>query len=143
GLCRAGSLVAAARFHGTGRVVVPRAAVAGTRDGARAPTVRTAWPATAGRQRGVASSAHELAARFAARDARISLRDQPRRGDRQSASIRLLGDRIVGESMPACHDLDNGVTAVRMLHDVPSWQAAPDAAGDKIVPITRARRTLH
>jgi len=63
--------------------------------------------------------------------------------DRQSASVRLLGDRIVGESMPACHDPDNGVTAVRMLHDLPSWQAAPDAAGDKIVAITRARRTLH
>jgi len=64
--------------------------------------------------------------------------------DRQSASIRLLGDRIVGESMPARHDLGNGaaVPAVPVLHGVPPMQTAPDA-GDKVVPITRARRTLH
>lgn len=62
--------------------------------------------------------------------------------DRQSATINLLGDRIVGESMPARDDRDAAAPTVRMLHDVPSMQAAPDADG-KVVPITRARRTLH
>ena len=63
--------------------------------------------------------------------------------DRQPASIRLLGDRIVGESMPARHDPgpDAAVPAIRMLHDMPPRQTTPDAG--KVVPITRARRTLH
>lgn len=62
--------------------------------------------------------------------------------DRRPATITLLGDRIVGESMPARDDRDAVVPTVRMLHDVPPMQAAPDADG-KVVPITRARRTLH
>jgi hypothetical protein len=64
--------------------------------------------------------------------------------DRQPASVRLLGDRIVGESISARHDPDNdaAVPPIRVLHGVPPMQTAPDA-GNKVVPITRARRTLH
>lgn len=64
--------------------------------------------------------------------------------DRQPASIRLLGDRIVGESMPARDDLgyDTAAPAVRVLHSAPPMQTAPDGS-NKVVPITRARRTLH
>lgn len=62
--------------------------------------------------------------------------------DRQPAIITLLGDRIVGESMPARDDHDAMAPAIRILHDVPPMRTAPGAGG-KIVPITRARRTLH
>lgn len=62
--------------------------------------------------------------------------------DRRPASITLLGDRIVGESMPTRDNHDAAAPVVRVLHDVPSMQAAPDA-DSKVVPITRARRTLH
>jgi hypothetical protein len=63
--------------------------------------------------------------------------------DRQSASVRLLGDRIVGERMPAHAGPETAAVPVPVAHDAPPpAQAAPDA-GNKIVPITRARRTLH
>ena len=62
--------------------------------------------------------------------------------DRQPASIRLLGDRIVGESMPAPHHPDAGAHAFRDVSGVPAAWRAPDGDGN-IVPITRARRTLH
>lgn len=62
--------------------------------------------------------------------------------DRQPASIRLLGDRIVGESMPSPHHPDAGAHAFRDVPDVAAAWRAPDGDGN-IVPITRARRTLH
>lgn len=62
--------------------------------------------------------------------------------DRQPASIRLLGDRIVGENMPAPHHPDAGAPAFRNVPGLPVARRAP--GGDtNIVPITRARRTLH
>jgi hypothetical protein len=70
-------------------------------------------------------------------------RFETRRGgdDRQPASVRLLGDRIVGESMPAPHHPDAGAP----FRDVPGLPVARHAPGGdtNIVPITRARRTLH
>ena len=62
--------------------------------------------------------------------------------DRQPASIRLLGDRIMGESMPGPHHPDAEVHAFRDVPDVPAARRAPDGDAN-IVPITRARRTLH
>ena len=62
--------------------------------------------------------------------------------DRQPASIRLLGDRILAESMPAGQDRDAGASAVAALRARPPMQIAP-GAGNKAVPIARARRTLH
>jgi hypothetical protein len=62
--------------------------------------------------------------------------------DRQPASIRLLGDRIVGESMPSPHHPDAGAHAFRDVPDVAAAWRAPDGDGN-IVPITHARRTLH
>jgi len=62
--------------------------------------------------------------------------------DRQPASVRLLGDRIVGESMPAPHHPDAGAHAFRDVPDLPAAWHVPDGDAN-IVPITRARRTLH
>ncbi|HEX5952828.1 MAG TPA: DUF3301 domain-containing protein [Rhodanobacteraceae bacterium] len=62
--------------------------------------------------------------------------------DRQSASVSLLGDRIVGERMPAHARPETAAVPVPAAYGAPPAQAAPDA-GNKIVPITRARRTLH
>ena len=62
--------------------------------------------------------------------------------DRQPASVRLLGDRIVGESMPAPHHPDAGAHAFRDVPGLPAAWRTPDDDGN-IVPITRARRTLH
>jgi len=45
--------------------------------------------------------------------------------DRQPASVRLLGDRIVGESMPAPHHPDAGAHAFR---DVPGGCFAPSSS---------------
>lgn len=61
--------------------------------------------------------------------------------DRQPASIRLLSGRIVGESMPAAHRPDAAAHAFRDVPGVPA-RHAPDGDAN-IVPITRARRTLH
>lgn len=62
--------------------------------------------------------------------------------DRQSATITLLGDRIVGESMPAHADRDAVAATVQALHGAAPMQTVPDA-GNRVVSITRARRTLH
>jgi hypothetical protein len=62
--------------------------------------------------------------------------------DRQPASVRLLGDRIVGESMPAPHHPDAEAHAFRDMPGVPAAWRTPDGDAN-IVPITRARRTLH
>ena len=64
--------------------------------------------------------------------------------DRQPASIRLLGDRVVGERMPARNDLgiEAAAPVVPVLRSVPPVQAAPEADSN-VVSITRARRTLH
>lgn len=63
--------------------------------------------------------------------------------DRRTASIALLGDHIVSASVPErdvpTHEL---APAVHVVHDVPPAQAGTDT-DNKIVPITRARRTLH
>ena len=63
--------------------------------------------------------------------------------DRRTASIALLGDHIVSASVPErdvpTHEL---APAVRVMHDVPPAQAGTDT-DNNIVPITRARRTLH
>jgi len=62
--------------------------------------------------------------------------------DRRAASITLLGDHIVSASVP---ERETPVAPV----PVPSYGALPTRiapgidAGDNIVPITRARRTLH
>lgn len=65
--------------------------------------------------------------------------------DRQPATITLLGDRLVGESMPAHADAGNEVpaaAAIRAAHDFPPPPAGIDH-GNNVVPISRARRTLH
>ena len=63
--------------------------------------------------------------------------------DRRAASITLLGDRIVSASMPErdvhAHE---PAPAIRVVHDMPPAQAGA-GADSNIVPITRARRTLH
>ncbi len=60
--------------------------------------------------------------------------------DRRAASITLLGDHIVSASMPEREA--PAAPAVRVVHDVPPAPAGADA-GHNIVPITRARRTVH
>lgn len=64
--------------------------------------------------------------------------------DRQPASITLIGDRVVGASMPARagsgHDAPT--PAIHQLHVIPPQQADTDR-DNNVVPITRARRTLH
>lgn len=64
--------------------------------------------------------------------------------DRQAASITLLGDRIVGASLPQRDGFGNDgpVSSVRVLRDIPPAQSDTDAR-NKVVPLTRARRTLH
>ena len=63
--------------------------------------------------------------------------------DRRAASITLLGDRIVSASMPEREVAFHGpVSAVHVVHDATPPQGGT-ATGNNIVPITRARRTLH
>jgi hypothetical protein len=64
--------------------------------------------------------------------------------DRQHASITLLGDRVVGASLPRreAPEYHTPNPAVRVLHDIPPIRASLDT-GNKVIPITRARRTLH
>jgi hypothetical protein len=63
--------------------------------------------------------------------------------DRRAASITLLGDRIVGASVPEREVPAREPTpAIRVVHDVPPIHPGADA-GNNIVSITRARRTLH
>ena len=62
--------------------------------------------------------------------------------DRRAASITLLGDRIVSASVPERDASSHGqAPVVHVVHDVASTQASADAA--TVVPVTRARRTLH
>lgn len=65
--------------------------------------------------------------------------------DRQAASITLLGDRVVGASLPqsAAFGPDPSASSVRVLHDVPRAQPGDADPGGNVVPLTRARRTLH
>ncbi|HXE65795.1 MAG TPA: DUF3301 domain-containing protein [Rhodanobacteraceae bacterium] len=63
--------------------------------------------------------------------------------DRRAASIILLGDHIVSASVPERDaPLSAPTPAVRVVHDATPTQTGTDA-GNNIVPITRARRTLH
>ena len=63
--------------------------------------------------------------------------------DRRAASLTLRGDRIVSASVPerdvALHE---PAPAVHIVHGIPPTQAGADT-GNNVVPITRARRTLH
>ena len=61
--------------------------------------------------------------------------------DRQTASITLVGDRIVGASLPRRDEFtDAPAPAIRVVHGM--LPAQPEASGN-VVPLTRARRTLH
>lgn len=65
--------------------------------------------------------------------------------DRQTASITLFGDRIVSASLPDRERFGNVVSAPV---PVPRFSALPPSASgsdaeDKVIPIERARRTLH
>jgi hypothetical protein len=62
--------------------------------------------------------------------------------DRRAASITLLGDRIMGASMPQREAPVTPSPAVRVVYDVSPPRADGGADGN-VVPITRARRTLH
>jgi Protein of unknown function (DUF3301) len=64
--------------------------------------------------------------------------------DRHTASISLHGDRIVSASVPELDGLgcDVATPAVRALHDSPAPPSGTTAAHN-VVPITRARKTLH
>lgn len=61
--------------------------------------------------------------------------------DRQTATLTLLGDRIVGTSLPSSEP----PAAVAATPTRPSLPGGPLAADDdsKVVPINRIRRTLH
>lgn len=63
--------------------------------------------------------------------------------DRRAASITLLDDRIVSASLPEREaPFHEPVPAVHVVHEATPTQT--DAGtGNNIVPITRARRTLH
>lgn len=67
--------------------------------------------------------------------------------DRQSASITLHGDRIVGTGMPACTPPAAGESSAGTAPTPfapPAATAMVEAAtGGNVVPFTRARRTLH
>ena len=60
--------------------------------------------------------------------------------DRRAASITLLGDRIVSASVPE-RDVSSA-PAVHAVYDVTPAQKG-NSTSNNIVPITRARRTLH
>ncbi|HKT42640.1 MAG TPA: DUF3301 domain-containing protein [Rhodanobacteraceae bacterium] len=62
--------------------------------------------------------------------------------DRRAASITLLGDRIVGASVPE-REAPAAPTPVASFDALPPGTASGTHPGDNIVPITRARRTLH
>lgn len=62
--------------------------------------------------------------------------------DRRAASLTLLGDRIVGASLPERET--PAAPASVSPYDFSPPPSAPEAhAGNNVVPITRARRTLH
>lgn len=60
--------------------------------------------------------------------------------DRQTASLILHGDHVVGASLPR---RERPPEPVPMPHHPPSPPATTAAAGNNVVPITRVRRTLH
>lgn len=62
--------------------------------------------------------------------------------DRRAASITLLGDRIVGASVPQHETPAAPSPVVRVVYDLAQPRAGGGADGN-VVPITRARRTLH
>lgn len=62
--------------------------------------------------------------------------------DRQTASLILHGDRVVGASMPR-RERPAEPAPVLMPHHPPSPPATTADAGNNVVPITRVRRTLH
>lgn len=65
--------------------------------------------------------------------------------DRQTASLTMFGDRVVGASLPARERLKNVVPApvpVPRISALPTPASGSDA-GDNAIPIERARRTLH
>jgi hypothetical protein len=63
--------------------------------------------------------------------------------DRRAASITLRGDRIVGASVPEREvPAQEPAPMIRIVHDMPPTHPGA-SAGDNIVPITRARKTLH
>lgn len=62
--------------------------------------------------------------------------------DRRAASITLLGDRIVGASVPE-REAPAAPTPVASFDAFPPGTASGTHPGGNIVPITRARRTLH
>lgn len=65
--------------------------------------------------------------------------------DRQSASITLHGDRIVGTSMPAraASAADASAHAAPFTPRTAATMADAATTGGNVVPFTRARRTLH
>lgn len=62
--------------------------------------------------------------------------------DRRAASITLLGDRIVSASVPE-RETPAAPAPVSPYGVLPPLITSETHAGDNIVPITRARRTLH
>lgn len=60
--------------------------------------------------------------------------------DRRTASLVLLGDRVVSASLPEGDAPGQAAQAPPLLHDMPPTAAGTDS---KVIPITRARRTLH
>jgi len=65
--------------------------------------------------------------------------------DRQTASITVIGDRIVSASLPERERFENVIPApvpVPRISALPPPASSTDA-GDNVIPIERARRTLH
>ena len=62
--------------------------------------------------------------------------------DRRAASITLLGDRIVSASVPE-HEAPAAPAPVSPFGTSPPRTLSETHTDDNIVPITRARRTLH
>lgn len=63
--------------------------------------------------------------------------------DRRTASITLLGNRIVSASLPEGVPVDPATTtSVRVSYGIPLPTPGRDG-GSNVIPISRARRTLH
>lgn len=63
--------------------------------------------------------------------------------DRQGASITLLGDRIVGSSMPAPEPVATAPAATVTTPYLRPTLPQQDSASGNVVPFERGRRTLH
>ncbi len=64
--------------------------------------------------------------------------------DRRTASLILHGDRVVGTSVPGLERPAEPAPATTAVPNLPPSLPAPLAdTGDNVVPIKRARRTLH